>query len=42
MSVSIREKQLKNGDLSLYLDIYDNGRRYKEYLGIKIIGKPRD
>jgi integrase/recombinase XerD len=42
MGVKVREKELKSGDLSLYLDIYDNGKRYKEYLGVKIIGKPRN
>lgn len=42
MSVKVREKLLKNGDVSLFLDIYENGKRYKEYLGVKLIGKPRN
>src|SRR5271157_3264949 len=34
MSVKIREKKLKDGRLSLYLDIYHNGRRAYEFLDI--------
>jgi integrase len=34
MSIKIREKKLKDGRLSLYLDIYHNGRRSYEFLDI--------
>ena len=30
--VKLREKKLANGNVSLYLDIYRNGKRQKEYL----------
>ena len=30
--VKLREKKLSNGNISLYLDIYRNGKRHKEYL----------
>ena len=30
--VKLREKKLANGNVSLYLDIYRNGKRHKEYL----------
>jgi len=36
MSVKLREKQAKNG-ISLYLDIYNNGKRSYEFLKIKLI-----
>lgn len=36
MSVVLREKKGKAGVKTLYLDIHANGKRYKEYLGIKI------
>ncbi len=36
MGVKLREKKLKNGHVSLYLDIYHNKTRWKEYLGIHI------
>ena len=29
--VKLREKKLANGNVSLYLDIYRNGKRHKEY-----------
>lgn len=32
MSVTLREKPNSSGVISLYLDIYHNGKRYKEYL----------
>lgn len=35
--VKIREKKLANGNVSLYLDIYRNGKRYKEYLKLYLI-----
>lgn len=41
MSVKLREKQLKNGNLSLYLDIYHNGKRNYEFLKIHIIKPAR-
>lgn len=36
MSVTLRWKEYTNGTKSAYLDIYDKGRRRKEYLDIKI------
>ena len=36
MGVKLREKKLKNGNVSLYLDIYQNKTRWKEYLDIHI------
>lgn len=35
--VKIREKKLANGNVSLYLDIYRNGKRQKEYLKLYLI-----
>ena len=35
-SVTLREKPLSNGNVSLYLDIYRDGKRKKEYLGMHI------
>lgn len=35
--VHLRAKQLKNGNVSLYLDIYVNGRRNYEYLNLYIV-----
>lgn len=40
LSIKIREKKLKNGDRSLYLDIYHNGKRYYEFLELRIYDKP--
>ena len=37
MSVTIRTKELKNGNTSLYLDIYENGKRRYEYLHLYLI-----
>ena len=37
--VKLREKVLKNGSISLFLDIYSNGRRHKEYLKLLLSGK---
>jgi integrase len=37
MSVILRKRKLKNSKVSLYLDINTNGRRYTEFLGIKIL-----
>ncbi len=36
-AVRLREKTLANGSRSLYLDIYKNGRRSKEYLKLYLI-----
>jgi len=36
MSVKLREKQLKNGQISFYLDIYHNKKRWYEFLEIHI------
>ena len=35
--VKLREKKLSNGNSSLYLDIYRNGKRHKEYLKLYLI-----
>lgn len=35
--VKLRRKKLSNGNASLYLDIYDNGNRKKEYLKLYLI-----
>ena len=35
--VKLREKKLANGNVSLYLDIYRNGKRQKEYLKLYLI-----
>lgn len=35
--VKLREKKLANGNVSLYLDIYRNGKRHKEYLKLYLI-----
>lgn len=36
MSVKLREKQMKNGQISFYLDIYNNKSRWYEFLNIHI------
>ena len=36
MSVKLRKRPLRAGSVSLYLDICQNGQRWKEYLGIKL------
>lgn len=41
-NVTLREKPLANGNLSLYLDIYRDGVRVKEYLKLYIVAKPKD
>ena len=41
MSVKLREKQLKNGNLSLYLDIYHRGKRNYEFLNIHVVKPAR-
>ena len=35
--VKIREKQLANGNVSLYLDIYHNGKRWYEFLKLYLV-----
>jgi hypothetical protein len=35
--VQLREKQLANGNKSLYLDIYQDGKRYYEFLKMYLI-----
>ena len=35
--VTIRERKLKNGNISLYLDIYVNGQRSYEFLRLYLI-----
>ena len=39
MSVKVREKKLKDGRISLYLDIYENGERSYETLNLYLSGK---
>lgn len=43
-SVRLREKKLKTGRISLYLQFYNSGtnKRKKEYLGLYLIPKPKD
>jgi integrase/recombinase XerD len=41
MSVKLRTKILKNGNKSYYLDIYHQGKRKYDFLGIEIIAKPK-
>lgn len=41
-NVTLREKPLANGNISLYLDIYRDGIRVKEYLKLYIVAKPKD
>lgn len=38
--VKLREKKLKDGSTSLYLDINVNGKRYKEYLKLYLVNAP--
>lgn len=40
-NVTLREKGLSNGNLSLYLDIYRDGIRSYEFLKLYILSKPR-
>ena len=35
--VKLREKKLADGSSSLYLDIYSNGKRVKEYLKLYLV-----
>lgn len=35
--IKIREKKLRNGNVSLYLDLYRNGRREYEFLKLYLI-----
>lgn len=42
MSVTLRTKELKNGDSSYYLDVYENGKRKYIFLKLKKIAKPKD
>lgn len=39
--VKLRMREQKSGQTSLYLDIYINGRRKREYLKLSIVTKPR-
>jgi len=41
-NVTLREKPLANGNISLFLDIYRDGVRIKEYLKLYIVAKPKD
>jgi site-specific recombinase XerD len=40
-TVTIRERQLKSGDKSLYLDIYYNGQRRREFLKLYVTNRPK-
>lgn len=42
MSVVIRNRKLKSGRLSYYLDIHHNGERWREFLKIKIYSNDSD
>ena len=37
MKVTLRTKPLSNGSKSIYLDIYENGKRKYEYLRLYLI-----
>lgn len=37
MTITLRNRGLKDGRRSLYLDVYDNGRRRYEYLGLYLL-----
>jgi len=43
-NVSLKTKKLKSGRLSYYLQYYDpdTKKRWKEYLGLYLITKPKD
>ena len=41
MSVKLRSKKLKDGSISLYLDIDRRGKRNYEFQDLKYITKPR-
>lgn len=36
-SVSLRQRELKDGSITLYLDIYRNGKRNYEYLRLYLV-----
>lgn len=42
MKVTIRTKKLSNDNQSIYLDIYDNGKRRYEYLGLYLVPEKDD
>lgn len=42
MKVTLRTKQLKDGSQSLYLDVYENGKRRYEYLRLYLIPEVDD
>jgi len=41
-NVTLREKPLANGNISLFLDIYRDGIRVKEYLKLYVVAKPKN
>ena len=40
--VRLREKKLRNGNISLYLDYYKDGERQYEFLKLYLIDKPKN
>ena len=38
MTITIRQKALANDNISLYLDIYDGGKRKFEFLSLPVGG----
>lgn len=42
MNVALRTKPLKNGNESLYLDIYEDGKRRYEYLRLYLVPEVDD
>ncbi len=42
MKVTIRTKELKDGNKSIYLDVYDKGKRKYEYLRLYLVPEVND
>ena len=39
MKIEIRTREIKDGNQTIYLDFYDNGRRWYEYLNLHLSPK---
>lgn len=42
MSIKLRKRKLSNGEYALYLDIYNNGKRYYEFLKLRLTKNPSE